>query len=55
MAGAERDADVLGLAVPPVGALQETGDLWEPFQLVDAAGAVVGLVAADAAASGTSR
>src|SRR5258705_6770618 len=46
VAGDERDADVAGLAVLPVGALRETGDPWEPFQLVDAAGAVVGPVAA---------
>ena len=46
MAGDERDAGVAGLAVPSVGALREIGDPWEPFQLVDAAGVVVGPVAA---------
>jgi hypothetical protein len=46
IAGDERDADVAGLAVPSVGALRETGDPWEPFQLVDAAGVVVGPAAA---------
>ena len=38
--------DVAGLAVPLVGALRETGDPWEPFQLVDPAGVVVAPVAA---------
>ena len=35
-----------GLAVPSVGALRETGDPWEPFQLVDPAGVLVAPVAA---------
>ncbi len=30
-----------GLAVPLVGAVVETGDPWEPYRLLDAAGAVV--------------
>jgi site-specific recombinase XerD len=38
--------DVAGLAVPPAGGLRETGDPWEPFELADAAGAVVGPAAA---------
>jgi len=33
--------DLAGLAVPLVGAVVETGDPWEPYQLLDAAGAVV--------------
>jgi site-specific recombinase XerD len=42
MADDERCLDVAGLAVPLAGALRETGDPWAPFELVDAAGAVVG-------------
>jgi len=38
--------DVAGLAVPLAGGLRETGDPWEPFELADAAGAVVGPAAA---------
>jgi hypothetical protein len=34
--------DVAGLAVPLAGRLRETGDPWAPFELADAAGAVVG-------------
>jgi hypothetical protein len=30
--------DLAALAVPSVGALRETGDPWEPYRLVDAAG-----------------
>jgi len=33
------------LAVPSVGALRETGDSWEPYRLVDAAGELVVAVA----------
>jgi hypothetical protein len=43
MADDERYLDVAGLAVPLAGWLRETGDPWEPFQLVDVAGAVVAL------------
>ena len=42
MADDERCLDVAGLAVPLAGGLRETGDPWVPFELVDAAGAVVG-------------
>jgi site-specific recombinase XerD len=38
----ERCLDVAGLAVPLTGGLRETGDPWAPFELADAAGAVVG-------------
>ena len=38
--------DVAGLAVPLAGGLRETGDPWGPFELADAAGAVVGPAAA---------
>jgi site-specific recombinase XerD len=38
--------DVAGFAVPLAGGLRETGDPWEPFELTDAAGAVVGPAAA---------
>ena len=46
MADDERYLDVAGLAVPLAGWLRETGDPWEPFQLVDVAGAVVAPAAA---------
>jgi site-specific recombinase XerD len=38
----EQFLDVAGLAVPLAGGLRETGDPWVPFELADAAGAVVG-------------
>jgi Phage integrase, N-terminal SAM-like domain len=38
----EQCLDVAGLAVPLAGGLRETGDPWAPFELVGAAGAVVG-------------
>jgi site-specific recombinase XerD len=38
--------DVAGLAVPLAGGLRETADPWEPFELADGAGAVVGPAAA---------
>jgi integrase len=38
--------NLLVLGVPRVGGLRETGDLWEPYQLVDAGGVVVTAVAA---------
>ena len=31
-----RPRDLAALAVPLAGALQETGDPWEPYRLVDA-------------------
>ncbi|MEU8975620.1 hypothetical protein AB0D11_41570 [Streptomyces monashensis] len=37
--------ELSGLVVPPVGAVVETADPWEPYQLLDACGAVVGPVA----------
>ena len=46
MADDERYLDVAGLAVPLAGWLRETGDPWEPFQLVDVAGVVVAPAAA---------
>ena len=46
MADDEQDLDVAGLAVPLAGGLRETGNPWEPFQMIDAAGAVVVPVAA---------
>jgi integrase len=49
--------DLGQLAVPPLGALVATGDVWEPFQLVDPCGAVVspaGLFLKDLQASGRS-
>ena len=42
MADYEQCLDVAGLAVPLTGGLRETGDPWAPFELADAAGAVVG-------------
>lgn len=43
----EGDArDLTSLAVPRVGALVETGDVWGPWRLLDPAGGVVGPVAA---------
>jgi site-specific recombinase XerD len=38
--------EVAGFAVPLAGGLRETGDPWEPFEVADAAGAVVGPAAA---------
>jgi hypothetical protein len=38
----EQCLDVAGLVVPLTGGLRETGDPWAPFELSDAAGAVVG-------------
>src|SRR5258708_3548356 len=37
--------DLAALAVARIGAVWETGDLWEPYQLVDGDGAIVGPVA----------
>jgi site-specific recombinase XerC len=37
--------DLAGLVVPLTGRLDETGDPWEPYRLVDRAGGVVGPVA----------
>jgi hypothetical protein len=37
--------DLAALAVPSVGALRETGDPWEPYRIVDAAGEPVAAVA----------
>lgn len=36
--------DLARLAVPPLGSLVTSGDVWEPFQLVDSGGVVVGPV-----------
>src|SRR5258708_25563187 len=50
--------DVAVLAVPLVGALRATGDLWEPYQVVDAAGepvAAVGEFFRDLQAAGRSE
>ena len=41
MADDELCLDVAGLVVPLAGGLRETGDPWEPFRLIDAAGEVV--------------
>ncbi|MGR6998838.1 site-specific integrase [Yinghuangia aomiensis] len=41
-----RDRDLAALVLPEVGRLVATGDVWEPYRLLDAAGAVVGPVAA---------
>ena len=46
MAGDGQCLDVAGVVVPLAGGLRETGDPWEPFELADAAGAVVGPAAA---------
>ena len=47
MAGqGEQGTDVAGLVVPLAGRLVATGDRWEPYRLVDAAGAAVGPVGA---------
>jgi site-specific recombinase XerD len=42
----ELTADLRELAVPAAGCLRETGDVWEPWQLVDAGGVTVQPVAA---------
>ena len=39
--GGESIRDLARLAVPLVGALEETGDRWRPFRLADPAGAEV--------------
>jgi integrase len=41
----EDDRDLVLLTVPRVGVLAETGDVWEPWRLLDSAGEVVGPVA----------
>ncbi|HEX4815020.1 MAG TPA: site-specific integrase, partial [Nonomuraea sp.] len=41
----EPERDLAALLVPRVGAFVETGDVWEPYRLVDPAGEVVGPVA----------
>ena len=41
----EEERDLSSLVVPRVGKLQDTGDPWEPYQLLDAGGAVVTPVA----------
>ncbi|WP_034086849.1 tyrosine-type recombinase/integrase [Streptacidiphilus albus] len=41
----EGSGEVAALVVPPVGAVVETADPWEPYQLLDASGAAVGPVA----------
>jgi hypothetical protein len=46
MADDEGCLDVAGLVVPLAGGLRETGDPWEPFRLVDPAGATVAPAAA---------
>src|SRR3954470_2931436 len=40
----EGSGELAGLVVPPVGAVVETANPWEPYQLLDAAGAAVGPV-----------
>jgi hypothetical protein len=39
-------SNLAGMVVPQTGRLVATGDPWEPYQLLDPAGAVVGAVAA---------
>nr|MDT0667255.1 site-specific integrase [Micromonospora sp. DSM 115978] len=41
----EAGYDVTGLVVPRVGRLSETGELWEPYRLLDPAGRLVEPVA----------
>lgn len=42
----EEDRDLASLTVARVGALTDTGEVWEPWRLLDSAGEVVGPVAA---------
>ncbi len=42
----ENSSDLAGMVVPPVGRLVATADEWEPYRLLDPAGAVVEGVAA---------
>jgi site-specific recombinase XerC len=42
----EPGRDMASLVIPPLGSLHGTGDLWEPYQLLDPAGEVVQPVAA---------
>lgn len=42
----ERPRDLAALAVPLVGSLEETGDPWLPFRLIDPSGAAVEAVSA---------
>lgn len=46
MDGEERSRDLAALAVPLAGCLEETGDRWSPFRLIDPAGAEVKAVSA---------
>jgi site-specific recombinase XerC len=48
MIGGEGEAgrDLAGLMVPRVGSVDQTGDPWEPYRLVDATGATVAAVSA---------
>jgi hypothetical protein len=48
MIGGEGEAGryLAGLVVPTVGSVNETEDLWEPYRLVDATGAMVQAVSA---------
>jgi site-specific recombinase XerC len=42
----EAGRDLVGLVVPAVGSVGETGDLWEPYRLIDVTGAAVEAVSA---------
>ena len=42
----EAGRDLVGLVVPAVGSVDETGDLWEPYWLIDVTGATVEAVSA---------
>jgi site-specific recombinase XerC len=44
--GDEVGRDLVGLVVPTVGSVNETGDRWDPYRLIDATGATVGAVSA---------
>lgn len=48
MIGSDDEAgrDLVGLVVPAVGSVHETGDLWEPYRLIDVTGATVEAVSA---------
>ena len=54
----DADRDLASLTVPQVGRLAETGDVWEPWRLLDPTGEVIGPVATwlrDLQASGRSE
>ncbi len=44
IAGSDEERDLSALAVPRVGAVQSTGEVWEPVRMIDGAGSAVAAV-----------